>query len=201
MHEPESAFGTAPIVAGVPAIDRPTANRAPLLPPGPPSPAPIRWLGRIVDWTIVLIGALMASMIFANVIVHNAFDGDVAWTTELGELLMVWVTFLGGAAATRRGAHMVIGEIVGRLTGSARRSADGAIQLVVLFTLGLLVWHGIGIAQAGQMSQLTVLGWPMSAQYAALPVASAIAMVFVAWDLVQIVQGKSSEERYGTEQP
>ena len=25
----------------------------------------------------------------------------MAWTTELSELLMVWVTFLGGAGATR----------------------------------------------------------------------------------------------------
>ena len=40
------------------------------------------------------------------------------------------------------------------------------------------------------MSQLTVLGWPMSTQYAALPIASAITMVFVAWDLVQIMQGR-----------
>ena len=201
MGRPDPGNGAgrdAAIVAGVPAIGASSpVQRASLLPSGPPSPAPIEWLGRIVDWSIVCIGALMAGMIFANVIVHNAFDGDVAWTTELGELLMVWVTFLGGAAATRRGAHMVIGELLERLTGAARRCADAAIQLVVLFTLGLLVWYGIGIAQAGSMSQLTVLGWPMSTQYAALPVASAITMVFVAWDLVQIVQGRNHQERYG----
>ncbi len=183
------------LIADVPSPGKP---RGGLLPSGPWAPAPIRWLGVVVDWAIVCIGALMASMIFANVVVHNVFDGDVAWTTELGELLMVWVTFLGGAAATRRGAHMAIGEVISRLAGGPRRFADAAIQCVVLVTLALLVWYGIGIAQAGQTSQLTVLGWPMSTQYAALPVASLITMVFVLWDLVQILRGRTAQERYGS---
>ena len=85
--------------------------------PGRPPQRPILWLARIVDWSIVLIGATMATLVFANVIVHNLFHGDIAWTTEFCELLMVWVTFLGGAAATRRGAHMVVGELVNRLPG------------------------------------------------------------------------------------
>lgn len=174
---------------------------ATLLPAGPLVPWPIAWLGRVVDWSVVVIGCVMATLIFANVIVHNVFDGDIAWTTEFGELLMVWVTFLGGAAATRRGAHMVIGEVIGRLAGTPRRIAHAAIQLVVLTTLGLLVWYGAGIAEAGRLSTLTVLGWPMTSQYIALPVASFITMVFVVWDLVEILRGRSHEERYGAARP
>jgi len=147
-----------------------------------------------------MIGATMASLVFANVIMHNVFNGDIAWTTEFGELLMVWVTFLGGAAATRRGAHMVIGELLNRLDRPARRYADAAIQCVVIFTLGLLVWYGLGIADAGRMSTLTVLGWPMASQYIALPVCSLITMIFVAWDLNLILRGLSTEARYGAMQ-
>jgi TRAP-type C4-dicarboxylate transport system permease small subunit len=113
---------------------------------------------------------------------------------------MVWVTFLGGAAATRRGAHMVVAEAIDRLQGRARRFADGAIQIAVFLTLGVLAWYGAGIAEAGRMSTLTVLGWPMSTQYLALPVASLITMVFVAWDLLQIARGKTKEQRYGAVQ-
>ena len=175
--------------------------RQPLLPPDPPAPWPIAWLGRAVDWSVLAIGAVMASLVFANVIVHNVFNGDIAWTTEFCELLMVWVTFLGGAAATRRGSHMVINELVNHLKGARRRMAEAAIQVVVFVTLGLLAWYGIGITEAGNFSTLTVLGWPMSTQYVALPVASVITMLFVAWDLVGILRGKSSEERHGVAQP
>jgi TRAP-type C4-dicarboxylate transport system permease small subunit len=173
------------------------AAAAPLLPPSPPAPAPIRWLARAVDWAIVLIGAIMATLVFANVVTHNVFHADVVFTTELGELLMVWVTFLGAASATRRGAHMVVAELIDRLSPKNRRYADAAIQLVVLLTLGLLVWYGVGITEAGFMSQLTVLEWPMATQYSALPVASSITMVFVLWDLRCIARGDSREQRYG----
>lgn len=168
-----------------------------LFPPGPEAPWPIRWLGRLVDLAVVLIGATMASLILLNVVVHNVFHGDIAWTTELSELLMVWVTFLGGAAATRRGGHMTIAELLDHLGPGGRRYVEAAIQLIVLCTLGLLTWYGAGIAQAGMLSVLTVLQIPMATQYAALPVASAITMVFVAWDLFAILRGDSKVQRYG----
>lgn len=184
-----------------PEADASSRAAATLLPAGPPAPAPILWLARIVDWSIVAIGATMATLVFANVLVRNLYHGDIAWTTEFCELLMVWVTFLGGAAATRRGAHMVVGELVARLTGAARRAADAAIQLIVLITLALLVWYGLGIAEAGRMSELTVLGWPMAAQYVALPVASAVTMVFVGWDLYEVLRGRTPAQRYGEAHP
>jgi TRAP-type transport system small permease protein len=164
---------------------------------GPDAPAPIRWLGALVDWAIILMGMLMVTLVFGNVLMHNLLNKDVAWTTELSELLMVWVTLLGGAAAARRGSHMAITELLDRLHGGMRQLAEAVIQLLVLFVLGLLTWYGIGIADAGRMSVLTVLEWPMAAQYAALPVASAITMVFVAWDLFAVVKGATRAQRFG----
>ncbi len=172
-----------------------------MLPPGPDAPAPIRWLGHAVDWIVVVMGMVMVSLVFTNVLLHNLLQRDLALATELGELLMVWVTLLGGAAAARRGSHMAIVELLECLRGRPRQVADGAIQLVVLLVLGLLTWYGIGIAEAGMMSVLTVLQWPMATQYAALPIASAITMVFVAWDLCGIARGQSRAERYAERMP
>ncbi len=129
---------------------------------------------------------------------QHAFGRDIAWTTELRELLMVWVTFLGSAAATRRGAHMAITEFLDKLGDSRRRAADAAIQCLVIGVLGLLVIYGWKVTEAGWNNELTVLGWPMSTQNIALPIASLLTMLFAAWDLVLIVQGKTRPERYGT---
>jgi TRAP-type C4-dicarboxylate transport system permease small subunit len=190
--DPEAAVAAATLAAGA---DRP-APRRPLLPPAPAAPLPIRLLGVAVDWAVVALGAGMVVLVFANVVSH-VFGGDVAWTTELAELMMVWVTFLGGAAATRRGAHMRITEFLDKLDGMPRRWADAAIQLVALAVLGLLVWFGAGIVVASRNNILTVLDWSMAWQYLSLPVGSALTFVFVAWDLVQIARGRSAAERYG----
>ena len=188
----EAAAAAATLAAGA---ERPAARR-PLLPPGPAAPLPILLLGAAVDWAVVALGAGMVVLVFANVVSH-VFGGDVAWTTELAELIMVWVTFLGGAAATRRGVHMRITEFLDKLDGMPRRWADAAIQLVALVVLGLLVWFGAGIVAASRNNILTVLDWSMAWQYLSLPVGSALTFVFVAWDLVQIARGRSAAERYG----
>jgi TRAP-type C4-dicarboxylate transport system permease small subunit len=166
-----------------------------LLPPGPPAPVLIAALGAAVDWSVVAIGALMITLVFVNVVLH-VFQHDLAWVIELSELLMVWVTFLGGAAAARRGAHMCITEFIDKLAGAARQWADAAIEALALFVLGLLVWYGWVIVQAGWGNKLTVLDWPMAIQYLALPVGSAATAVFVAWDLAQILRGRTRRERF-----
>lgn len=167
-----------------------------LLPPAPPAPASLRLLGDAVDWSIVVIGALMIVLVFINVVMHS-FGKDMAATTEMCELLMVWVTFLGGAAAARRGAHMAITELIDKLGTGPRRLMDLAISAVSAAVLASLVWYGWGITVAGWTNRLTVLDIPMSFQYLALPVASFITLLFVLWDGLQIMRGRSHQERFG----
>jgi TRAP-type C4-dicarboxylate transport system permease small subunit len=167
-----------------------------LLPAGPPAPPAIRWLGVMVDYTLVTMGAVMTVLVFCNVLMH-LFHQDIAWTTELCEFMMVWVTFLGGASAARRGAHMTITEFIDKLAGKSRLRADAVVQLLCLAVLCLLVWFGIGIVMANWGNILTVLNWPMAFQYLALPVGSTASLVFVGYDLIQILRGKPRKERYG----
>ena len=167
----------------------------PILPPGPAAPAPIRMIGAIIDWSIIAIGATMILHVFCNVIFHIA-GRDIAWTTELCELLMVWVTFLGGAAASRRALHMTITEFLDKLGHEGRRLADGAIQLLCFGVLGLLAWYGMGIVNATWGTELTVLHIPMAVQYLALPVGASAMALFVGWDIVQIIRGRTRDERY-----
>ncbi|HSR13959.1 MAG TPA: TRAP transporter small permease [Thermodesulfobacteriota bacterium] len=166
------------------------------LPPGPPAPGLIRWLGMIVDHTVVAIGAVMVVLVFCNVVMH-VLRRDIAWTTEFCEFMMVWATFLGGASLARRGGHMTITELLEKLSGVSRRRADAAIQLFSAAILVILVWYGMGIVQANWGNVLTVLEWPMALQYLGLPVGSAVMLVFVGYDFIQIIRGKSREERYG----
>jgi len=168
----------------------------PLLPPGPAAPAPLRWLGIVVDTAIVLLGAALVLVVFCNVVMH-AFALDIAWTTEFGEFVTVWTTFLGVAAAVRRNAHMAVTELIDLVPERGPRLvADALVQLVVGAILVLLVWKGGVAANASWGSVLTVLDWPMAVQYLSLPVGSAIALVFVGWDLVQITRRVPRQQRY-----
>ena len=171
-------------------------RRSNLLPPAPPAPAALAAFGAVVDWTVVAIGGVMIGLVFANVLLH-VIGKDLAWVTELAELLMVWVTFLGGACASRRGAQMTITEFIDKTSGRGRNAADAAVDLFAVAVLGALVWYGITLAIAGWGNELTVLHIPMSIQYLGMPVGCAAMLVWVLWDLVRIARGDSREVRWG----
>jgi TRAP-type C4-dicarboxylate transport system permease small subunit len=168
---------------------------APFLTPVMPTPLPIRALGRVVDWVVIVIGATMATMVFINVSLHIV-GKDLAWVTEFGELLMVWVTFLGGVCAAQRGAHMTITEFIDKLTPAKRRWADAAVQGSSLLMLLVLTRFGWSLVQGNWGNELTVLGWPMAIQYMGMALGCTLMSVFVAYDLWLILRGVPREQRY-----
>jgi TRAP-type C4-dicarboxylate transport system permease small subunit len=174
---------------------RPTAALRPMLPKAPPAPLPLAVFGALVDWTVVLIGAVMILLVFVNVVLH-VFGKDLAAVTESAELLMVWVTFLSGASAARRGAQMTITEFIDKLDGKARERADAAVDVLAIVMLAVLFWYGIKLVIVGWGNELTVLQIPMSFQYLGMPVGVAAILVWMANDLWQILQGRTRAQRW-----
>jgi TRAP-type transport system small permease protein len=162
------------------------------------APLPMRVLGRAVDWTVIGIGASMTVLVFFNVSLH-LFNKDLAWVTELGELLMVWVTFLGGACAAQRGAHMTITEFIDKLDPARRRWADAAVQALCLAMLAILVRYGWALVAVNWGNQLTVLEWPMAIQYMGMAVGCTLMALFTAFDLLQILRGVPRAKRYAAD--
>jgi TRAP-type C4-dicarboxylate transport system permease small subunit len=174
------------------------ALRRPVLPKAPPAPPLLEAFGALVDWVVVAIGAVMIVLVFSNVVLH-IFGKDMAVVTELAELLMVWVTFLSGACAARRGAQMTITEFIDMLGGKARERADAAVDLVAVGMLVLLLWYGINLVIVGWGNELTVLQIPMSFQYLGMPVGVAAILVWTLYDLWLILQGKTRAQRWPKE--
>ena len=139
----------------------------------------------------------MVVLVFVNVCPH-VFGGDVAWTTELAEFMMVWVTFLGGAAATRRGAHMRITEFLDKLAGR-RRAVGGCARSSRSrsLVLGLLVWFGVGIVAASRATSSPCSTGRWRGSTCRCRSDRRRRSSSSAWDLVQIVRGRRAAERYG----
>lgn len=157
-------------------------------------PLALVWLGRLIDLALIVSGTLIVVLMFGNVISRFVFNFDVAWSTELTGFLMIWATFLGGAAATQRGVHMRVSEFVHLARGATRRIIELVICLAVAAILLQLTWFGYKLAR-GNMDQLsTVLYYPIGLQYAALPVGSLLALVYVMRDMVRLVRGRSPPE-------
>ncbi len=158
--------------------------------PDRPEPAPLRWLGDSVDLVIVLLAAMLLVVMFANVAARVALNSDLAWNTEFGEFVLLWATFLGGASAARRGAHMRITEFIEAMPPTLQKTVEIATRIGVIGLLLLLISYGWSITESTMGQELTVLHVPMGLQYLAMPAGSALALIFVIYETVLIARGE-----------
>lgn len=158
--------------------------------PDRPEPAPLRWLGDAIDIAVATLAAVLLIVMFANVAARVALNSDIAWNTEFGEFVLLWATFLGGASAARRGAHMRIAEFVEAMPPSVSRVVELATRVGVIGLLCLLIWYGLSISESTMGQEMTVLHWPMGVQYLAMPVGSAFALLFVVYETALLAAGK-----------
>ena len=82
---------------------------------------------------IVACLALMAVLVFGNVVLRYAFDSGIAVSEELSRLLFVWLIFLGAILASVQRAHIGFDALVERLPLVGRK-------LLVVLTGALMLW-------------------------------------------------------------
>jgi TRAP-type C4-dicarboxylate transport system permease small subunit len=102
-------------------------------------------------WAIFLMMAVMATLVFVNVICRYIFNFSIIWAEEVSQYLMIWIAYLGGGLALREGRHVALDVIQDRLPARASRGLRAAIGTLVLgflltitvlgFRFALFVWN------------------------------------------------------------
>lgn len=86
----------------------------------------------------ILIGAvaILVLDVLLGVASRYLWGAQVKWTEELATILLIWVSFLGAAAAFEARAHLGIDFLTARFSPSARRKTELAAHLC---TIGFVV--------------------------------------------------------------
>lgn len=88
---------------------------------------------RLLELVIVACLALMAVLVFGNVVLRYAFDSGIAVSEELSRLLFVWLIFFGAILASVQHAHIGFDALMNKLPIAGRK-------LAVLLTGSLMLW-------------------------------------------------------------
>jgi TRAP-type C4-dicarboxylate transport system permease small subunit len=103
---------------------------------------------RALEIVIVACLAVMAVLVFGNVVLRYAFDSGIAVSEELSRLLFVWLIFLGAILASVQRAHIGFDALVERLPLTGRK-------LLVVLTGGLMLW-ACGMFVVGGWNQMQI---------------------------------------------
>lgn len=103
--------------------------------------AAFRMIDRTLDVALFVILAAMTTVVAANVFCRFVLQFSISWGDELAQILLVWLTFLGAAAATREKAHYAFDYLVRNLPGRAKKVFIVFTQLVCIGAISILLWY------------------------------------------------------------
>lgn len=172
-------------------------------PVGPRMPLPVRCLehvGRscnaIARLLLVLMSAVMAVTILAQVFLRYVVKASLPWSEELARYLMVWIGLMGASLAMHEGRHVGVTLLVDRLRGGVQKAVTGIALVAVLWFLWLMISQGAVLLQNIWQQRSPALNLPMVIPYAAIPLGATFMAVQVLLALCRLFLG-GGEAREG----
>lgn len=149
-------------------------------------------LSALLEYLLAAGFMALFAVTILNIVLRNVAGVAWLWIPAFSRLVFIWVVFLGVAAATRRGEHLVVDLLERRLTGARRRGLLVAIHMVLLPFYGMLFYYGLTVAQVRMRIPFDTWRIPTGWAYMAVPVAAALLLAFTFERLVNLVLERSN---------
>lgn len=132
---------------------------------------------KILEGVLAIIIAVLACIVFINVILRYGFHTSILSVDELSRYLFVWLTFTGAIVAVIDNAHVQVTFLVEKLSPkNQRRLALVSHSLILLLCLAL-GWGALQKALQDWNDYSPILGLPVGLMYAAaLPMSVVVAL-------------------------
>ena len=129
--------------------------------------------------TAIAIAALLVAVFagFWQVVARFATETPSVWSEALVRTALIWMAFIGLAAAIRTGSFVSIDMAHRYSRGRVRRGIEAAVLAGNLSLMGVLFWFGWIMAERVQFQEMAGLEVSISWGYAALPIGAAFAVL------------------------
>ncbi|MGH7308732.1 MAG: TRAP transporter large permease subunit [Candidatus Rokuibacteriota bacterium] len=126
----------------------------------------------------IFVMAVQVVVVLAGVVSRYVVNRPIAGSDEIATLVLVWLTFLGGAVAQRRRAHPSVSLLIERLDPRAVPYVDAAVRLVEVCFFAGVCWQSLGLFQLRWGEPSAGAGFDMGLYPAALIVGVAATLLF-----------------------
>jgi TRAP-type C4-dicarboxylate transport system permease small subunit len=131
-------------------------------------------------WAAGAAITLMCLIVPWGVFTRYVLGTGSRWPEPVAILLMMVFTFIGAAAAYRANAHIAVTMLTDLLPRPLQRAAEVLVDLLMVLASGFVAWYGGRLSLETLGQSIAELPWlPVGVTYAALPIGSAITLLFV----------------------
>jgi TRAP-type C4-dicarboxylate transport system permease small subunit len=129
-----------------------------------------RYLVTVNRAIIFIIMAVMATLVFTNVIARYVLNFSIIWAEEVSQYLMIWIAYLGAGLALREGRHVALELLHDCLPVALRRKLRMAIGGLVVAFLGAITVLGFQFAAFVWQQETPVLNISLGIPSLAIPI-------------------------------
>lgn len=138
----------------------------------------------IEDWIALAFFWGLAVVVFLQFFTRYVLNDSLAWTEEIARYLLICVTFVGGAMASRRHSHIVVEFFYLYFGRRLAFALSTVVDILVVWFYAYAAWLGWQVTVIMETQRMVVIDWPMSYVFGAATVglgALAIRSAQVAW--------------------
>jgi TRAP-type C4-dicarboxylate transport system permease small subunit len=133
---------------------------------------------RGLEGLCALLLATMVVLLFIQVVGRYVFENPPDWTEELARAVFIYLTFIGGALAIVRNAHLRIESLHERLSPRAKMTLDTVLVLVGVIFLCATLYYSFGLLTRLAHQPMTSVPISKAFMFAAVPIGCALMLVY-----------------------
>lgn len=109
---------------------------------------------------IVFVSMIVVIVFFGVIVRYTPITGQTIWTAELGRLFLLWAAFWAAGSIERVNGHFRFEMVEALLSGKPRFFLQLFIKLVLLISMGILIWWTIIYSGEARGVTTRILQWP-----------------------------------------
>lgn len=149
-----------------------------------------RILNVLAGGSFLVMVALTCWQVFTRYILSN----PSSWSEELVSYMFAWMSLLGASIVTSERGHMNIPILTEHVGGGIRKALECLGEIIAfLFSLVILIFGGMQIANLAMGQMTSSLGVPIGIFYYVMPLCGILNMVYTVLNIIDILKGEDKE--------
>ncbi len=148
----------------------------------------MRFVRSLVDGAGAILLAAIVLIVLTQIVTRYLLHISISWPEELARYLLVWLMFLGGAAAGARLQQITVDMLTSIVPRRVKVAFDVVATLASLLAIVILVWAGQPLFGPAASVVSPATGIEMRWVYLAMPVGGALLGLFVLRDAGRLLR-------------
>jgi TRAP-type C4-dicarboxylate transport system permease small subunit len=148
-------------------------------------------MNRAAEAVCCVMALTMTLVVAAQVICRYLLGASLTWSEEASRYLLIWITFLGGSIAFKRGMHTGFDAVSRALSPGGKRAARLATLLAIVTFLVIVGLKGMELSLFNMAQRSPAMRLPMGIVYLAIPTGCLFMLVYAVAQLADLVRKRS----------